>query len=48
VYALPPAEKLDLCEPCYWAWQDAEKALGEAKDKMKLSISTVPHEGMVT
>ena len=22
VYALAPAERLDLCEPCYWAWQD--------------------------
>lgn len=23
VYAVAPAPRLDLCEPCYWAWQDA-------------------------
>jgi hypothetical protein len=26
VYALPPAPRLDLCEECYWAWQDEGKA----------------------
>jgi hypothetical protein len=26
VYALMPAPRLDLCEPCYWAWQDEGKA----------------------
>jgi hypothetical protein len=53
VYAKAPAEKLDLCEPCYWKWQDLGKPkrylpLGEAENKMKLSISTVPHGGRVT
>ena len=23
VYAIAPAPRSDLCEPCYWAWQDA-------------------------
>ena len=26
VYALMPAPRLDLCEPCYWEWQDEVKA----------------------
>ena len=40
VYAMAPAEKLDLCEPCYWAWQDLgrpKRYLGvEAKSDVSL------------
>jgi hypothetical protein len=52
VYAKAPAEKLDLCEPCYWKWQDLGKPkrylpLGEAEGKVNVSISTLPHRERV-
>jgi hypothetical protein len=35
VYAISPAPRLDLCEPCYWAWQDDGKRVTVIEHKEK-------------